>query len=127
MDAIQGAGGVHSEQSPFTHAATGTKPRSGSAPSGSDTQPETAAALSQSREYIRSSLQACGFVDICARSVATTHEVAETDVAAQDGMDAHAAGEIAAQFGQQIASSSIDQILELVSRPDPGYALKLLV
>jgi len=116
MNAIQGAEGTCSEVRLLSRAEGSVgKTSSGSARNlPGDTQ-GMGAVLSLSRDYVSSALRESGFVDICAGSVATTAE-----------LDVRMAGEIAAHFGQQVAASSIDVILDIVSRPDPDYALTLL-
>jgi hypothetical protein len=118
MDAIQGAGGTDSAVRSWAHAA--------------EPADKATSGLAQglSREYVSLALRESGFVDICAGSLAATPGLAEggpSDAQTrQTDLDVRIAGEVAAQFGQQVAASSIEAILEIMLRPDPKYVIRLL-
>ncbi len=127
MDAIQGVGGtgpgiglwgstVRAANKADTHLARDQR----------EDTPCMGAALSVSRDYLTFALQDSGFVDICVGPlVASDSDKPELQAEAIE-LDVQMATEVAAGFGQQVASSSIERILEIVSHPDPKYALKLL-
>lgn len=129
MDAIQGAGGTHSAMRSLVSVGA-----SGKTSNPMDDLPGhmlgMGAALSLSREYVSAALQERGFVGTCEASPGATDELGEDGPsgagAGQADMDARMAGEVAAQFGQQVAASSIEAILDIVLRPDPKYVIKLL-
>ena len=131
MEAIQGAGGADSRAGLWDYAVKAAHKTSARVSQGQrENTPCIGAALSLSRDYLRFALQDSGFVDICAGHLTVSDEDGLPGGAIGTGvqieMDVQMAAEVAAYFGQQVASSSIDQILEIVSRPDPKYALKLL-
>ncbi|MBN1361233.1 MAG: hypothetical protein JW993_11600, partial [Sedimentisphaerales bacterium] len=76
--------------------------------------------------YLTDALQEHGFVDICAGRASSSGREAQAGQSEQGELDVPTAAEFAAQFGEQVASCSIDRILEIVVRPDPRYTLKLL-
>lgn len=135
MDAIQGAGGMNLEApqrtlGPSQATEADDAPQANSPRQRSDDTQTMGAVLSLSRQYVSAALQECGFVDITATPQAASDEEVESGSARSDrertDLDARIAAEIAAHFGQQVAGSSIDAILEIMSRPDPRYVVKLL-
>jgi hypothetical protein len=129
MDAIQGAGGIDSATRSLVSVGA-----SGKTSSPADDMPGhtlgMGAALSLSREYVSVALHEHGFVGTYAASLGATDGLGEDGPsgarAGQTDMDTRMAAEVAAQFGQQVAASSIEAILEIVLRPDPTYVIKLL-
>jgi hypothetical protein len=129
MDAIQGAGGTHSAMRSLVSVGESSKTGK-SADDLPERTPGMGAALSLSREYVGIALREHGFVGTYAASLGATDELGEDEPsgarAGQTDMDARMATEVAAQFGQQVAASSIEAILDIVLRPDPKYVIKLL-